>query len=300
MTSLMDQNFATQQGTWHVTSVEGPTLEQPQITVSGYYPNRGGATTRAAQTEIRKSAIARAPADVSASMPIVVEDGEPAETYVTRSTDGTPYWAGGMIKGANGAGCTSGFAIRYGGVNHTTTARHCVSTPYTAWDNKNSSYGSTSGTSSTGLARALSGTGAARMFDGAWNNSSGFNKVVVGSSVVAKGALVCSSGANSGVHCNLQVDNTAVAFNDGYGSATTVRVKQLTSGQIAGAHGDSGGPIFTLDSSDKVYAVGMLQGSLETQITNCGSLRLAQPCSVYIEYSPINTIVSSLGAVLLT
>jgi hypothetical protein len=166
-------------------------------------------------------------------MPVEVQHGQPSSNFTTRSTDTPGFNAGGMIKGSDGSGCTSGFAIRINGVSHTTTARHCSATPFHAWGLPSSNYGTTTMTSGIG------GLG---------------------------------------------------------GSVTTIRVHQMTSGQIAGAHGDSGGPIVIPNSDGThVWAVGMLEGSNEAQTSSCGSMRVATQCSAYIEFTSMRTIINSIA-----
>lgn len=143
----------------------------------------------------------------------------------------------------------------------------------------------------------LTGDGFYWMFDGAWNNASGYHKTVWGLADVSQGSSICSSGANSGVHCNLIVDNMVESFYDGYGSFSSIRV-HADSG-IAGAHGDSGGPML-IPASDGVHVwpVGMLQGSQEARTSNCGSLRVLTTCSAYVEFTSERVFLADLGATL--
>lgn len=302
MRSLEDSDLATSAGTFRVTSVAGPVVDDDAVSVAGYFVSRSGGAQPAAVTSNSAAVADAARADIAGSatttpnLAVKVEYGQPSSNFTTRATDTPGFNAGGMIKGANGSGCTSGFAIYIRGVSHTTTARHCTSTPFRAWSLSSSNYGSTTTTSGIGLARILSGTGFARSFDGAWNNSAGYFKTVNALADVSLGSHVCSSGANSGVHCNLVVDQMNESFNDGLGgSVTTIRVHQA-SGGVAGAHGDSGGPIIIPNSDGShVWAVGMLQGSNETQTSNCGSLRIATQCSSYIEFTSMRTIINSIA-----
>jgi hypothetical protein len=49
-----------------------------------------------------------------------------------------------------------------------------------------------------------------------------------------------------------------------------------------------------------VWAVGMLQGSNETQTSNCGSLRIATQCSAYVEFTSERVFLNNMGATLYT
>jgi hypothetical protein len=133
------------------------------------------------------------------------------------------------------------------------------------------------------------------MFDGAWNNPSGYAKTVSGLADVSLGSSVCSSGANTGVHCNLIVDQMNESFDDGYGAQSTIRVYQQTAGQVAGGEGDSGGPMLIPNSDGlHVWAVGMIQGTNEA-LTSCPSARVATArCSVHMEFTSMRTIVNTI------
>jgi len=302
MVALADTDVSTEYGSLHVTTVMGPTLKSPQLTVGGYFLDKARATADVALPEVAAS-VRGVTEDVAPGLPVVVQPGSESVPFVTRSTDFAPLWAGGAMRGTNNMHCTSGFAIRYNNNYYTTTARHCNLTPFAAWDAPNSPYGTTVTTVNYALARVLTAMGAAKTFDGAWNNTAGYSKTVNAWADVSVGSYVCSSGANSGVHCNLQVDSMNASFNDGFGSAVpTIRVHQMTSGQIAGAQGDSGGPIFIPNSDGThVWAVGMLQGSNETLTTTCGSMRLAVKYSAYIEFSSVHTLLNQLpGSSLVT
>jgi hypothetical protein len=293
---LLDPRNASKLHGFQVTSVAGPTPGNDRLTVSGTL-NRGERTNAAALK-------AATPQLTTASesltgMKATFVPARPAIPYTTRSTDVSPYNAGGMIRGSNGSGCTSGFAIMRSGYTWATTARHCDAASWTAWDRSSSSYGSRYDADAGTGNRMLTGDGFYWMFDGAWNNSSGYHKTVWGLADVSIGSSICSSGANSGVHCDLIVDQMRESFNDGYGSFSSIRVHARSG--IAGAHGDSGGPML-IPASDgtHVWAVGMLQGSQEAQTSSCGSLRISTTCSAYVEFTSMRVFVNDMGATLYT
>jgi hypothetical protein len=282
-----------------ITSVTATDLNQDGLAVQGHYRSAPDESSLAA----RLAATQQVATGVSALVTGVSIAPEPT-LYVTRSTDFAPFNAGGMMRGANGTGCSSGFAIWLGGVARTTTARHCTSTPYRAWDASANSYGTTVTTTPGSGARVLTAGGFYWMFDGAWNDPNGYHKTVVGFADLSVNDWVCTSGANSGVHCGIQVDHLLISFNDGFGAFWTIRGKQRTSGQIAGAQGDSGGPVLVPYSNNNwttVGAAGMIQGSLGPQTTSCGSVRIGGVfCSTEIEFSSTHTIVNELGGSLRT
>jgi hypothetical protein len=293
---LLDPRNAAKLGGFRVYSVAGPTVENDKLTVMG---SPAGQVTPSA-TAVAKAAPALAPAVRSLTgMDAAFKAGGKSDPFATRSTDYSPFNAGGMIRGSDGGGCTSGFAILRSGYTWTTTDRHCTASSYTAWDAPSNSYGNSyQADAGTGI-RMLTGDGFYWMFDGAWNDPTGWHKTVWGLADVSQGSYICGGGANSGMHCNLVVDNMAESFNDGFGTYTTIRVHALSG--IGGAHGDSGGPML-IPSSDglHVWAVGMLMGSNEAQTSACGSLRIATTCASYIEFSPERRFLTDMGATLYT
>jgi hypothetical protein len=296
MNLLLDPKNSAKLGGFKVNSVAGPTVGNDRLTVTG---STAGSLTPSA-TRVAAAAPSLAPAVKSLTgLDATFQAGGKSEPFATRSTDYSPFNAGGMIRGSDGSGCTSGFAILRSGFTWTTTDRHCTAASYKAWDAPANSYGNSyQADAGTGI-RMLTGDGFFWMFDGAWNDPTGWHKTVWGLADVSQGSNICGGGANSGMHCNLVVDNMAESFNDGFGTYTTIRVHALSG--IGGAHGDSGGPML-IPSSDglHVWAVGMLMGSNEAQTSNCGSLRLATTCASYIEFSPERKFLSDMGATLYT
>jgi hypothetical protein len=195
--------------------------------------------------------------------------------------------------------CSSGFAVVYVFVRHTTTARHCTANDWRAVDGT-AVYGSGMATSASG-ARVLTARGSALNFDGAWNDASGYKKPVVGLSDPGIGGYVCTSGGNSGVHCNLKVTGLATWTKDPSGGPLTVRIaQQQTPGAIAAAQGDSGGPVFTLSGANAatVLAAGMIQAISGT--SPCGTLHVQAACSSTVLYTTESEVLASLGASLVT
>jgi hypothetical protein len=275
----------------NVSWVAGPTLENDALTVAGTYGQDDAQGS--ADFQSRAPAFAAA-AKTLTGLDLAVVHGERSHPYVARSTDWSPFNAGGLMRGSDGTWCTSGFGVRRNGYTWVTTASHCVASSWTAWDDGNSSYGFRSSSDGNTGTRLLTGDASALMFDGPWD-SSYYVKTVWGWATVSQGSVICSSGANSGVHCNLTVDNTNESFYDGYTTFSTIRVHAQSG--IAGAEGDSGGPML-IPASDgvHVYAVGTLQGSQETQHW-CGSnIHLPGNCSEYVEFSPITDFLSDMGA----
>jgi hypothetical protein len=123
------------------------------------------------------------------------------------------------------------------------------------------------------------------MFDGSWNNPDGYRKPVQELRDVGLNTLVCTSGGNSGVHCNVKVTAMVVSFNDGYGTVSTMRGVQQTSGRIAVIQGDSGGPVLISYANGKVGAVDMIQGLENGTTSGCGSVHDAGATCVLLGFS---------------
>ncbi|MFD4676382.1 hypothetical protein ACFWNN_42135 [Lentzea sp. NPDC058450] len=275
-----------------VTSLTGTDLTTDGLVVRGFY--QGGQVNAARQA--RTAEVAKG---LSAVVTGVQEAPKPTN-YVTRSTDTSPFNAGGAMRGSNGSLCSSGFGLSIGNVWRTTTARHCTAGTYAAWDNGAQSYGGTLTHANGAGARILTGAGFRWMFDGAWNDPNGYLKTVQGYADLSINDWVCTSGANTGVHCGLQVDNLLIAYNDGFGVFWTIRAHQRQGG-IAGGQGDSGGPVLVPYANGKVGAAGMIQGSLGPQTTACGSVRVGGiVCGTELEFSSTRTIAQEVGGVLLT
>jgi hypothetical protein len=287
-----------------VASIVGIDPEHSGIVVEGdWSPNAAVAKSAAeARMSAARSLGARASGQVGVQVDVVT--GVASRAAFTRSTDVSPFYAAGyMISPTTGGLCSTGFSINWNGARRTTTARHCTANNYRARDGA-STYGTGLGTSVNGQARVLSGTGGARNFDGAWNDPNGFSKHVAGLVDLSLGDFVCTSGGNSGVHCNVRVTAMVVSFNDGFGADSNIRGTQQTAGAISAIQGDSGGTVFTLNSSDEVLAAGMIQGIDGTLMTgsSCGSVHDAGSnlCSARVLFTSTRTIINSLGATLVT
>jgi len=190
------------------------------------------------------------------------------------------------------------FGITINGTYRTPTARHCKGSDYNARDNSSTDYGSTATHSGDGGARILTEGGSYWMFTGAWNNTSGSKKKVAGFRDVSLNDTVCTSGGNSGEHCDIKVNDMTYWWNDGDGGFDTI--SGYRSVGIAVAQGDSGGPVFTSRSDGRVGAVGMIQ-ALNDQ-ASCPSVHDAgYLCGKTVYFSSMRTIVNTTpGAALRT
>jgi len=314
--ALVGQVVSTSSGDFQITTaqspiddVDGNLIDHGGLQIEGYYEtqadNRAAVESNAPDLEAAVQAIS--------AMPVAaVGYGEPtdeANFTAVRTTDYAPFYAGGLMADNLRVDiCSSGFTIVVNGSPHVSTARHCIYNrtyaDYTDYLSTsppaNHRYGTLYETSGEGEGEVLTGYGTYHVFDGAWNNSSGYNKVVAAVKDVSIGDHVCTDGGFSGVHCGLQVVGTE-PFNDGYG--TTWSFKVQASAGIAGAAGDSGGPVLIpLSGGTHVWAVGMIQGSREAQLTSgCGPMADSHArCSRWVEFTEISEIAAGLRGYVLT
>ncbi len=298
---LMDDAAALKGSGFQIDTVTGLQEDVDGVELN-LIPNDASVSARTLTSSVQKMANSLAdkfPVDVKIS---VAGEEEATIPAAGRNSDSAPFYAGGVMSSSAGM-CSSGFAMKYSGVNRITTARHCNKS-YKTLNGK--SYGSTVKTNHAGQARILSGTGAGRTWDGAWNNSTGFNKRVTGYRDVSLGDFVCTNGANSGVHCNVKVTAMKVAFDDGYGggAANNIKAVQQSSKNIAAIQGDSGGPVIYPNGTGTVGAVGMIQAISGTALTGsaCGSVRSLgkNKCSKTVLFTSTRTFANSAGASLVT
>ncbi len=286
--SAIDATWASADaGGWpgfQIAYIAGVTKDFDGIEVHGSYtePPVGGAT------------FARPMAAQVDGVPVrIVSEVEAEPAAATRTKDVPQFYAGGFMYSPNqDAYCSAGFSVRYHDKNHITTARHCDLNDFRASDGK-AKYGKGIFTEDGGGARILSGNGTWHTFSGARN--SGSNKIVKGYKDLSIDDTVCTSGGNSGLHCNIKVDAMKVQWDDKHGSKlTTIHGTQKKSG-IANAQGDSGGPVLTPDGKGKVRAAGMIQ-AVDALVSNCGSLNYSPhvKCGKGVLFTSMRTIVRGI------
>lgn len=234
--------------------------------------------------------------DAVAEIDVKVEFGSP--TLLARKSDTSPFWGGGLLQSASGP-CSTGFTLRFGTTNRTTTARHCQPIyPYTAYSGvaTGTPYGTTYSTNSYG-AVAITGTGAGYVFDGGPTGTA--RLAVKGFSDVGVGSGVCTSGGNTGVHCGLIVQNLGMWVNDGYGTFGAI-LAASPSYQMVAAGGDSGGPVIVPWSGGGVGAAGMIQAGDPSPMSSCGPMNIPSSCYWGVLFSSTHSISDTWGAPLVT
>lgn len=294
LTAARDAVWASRKsGQWNgfvVHAVVGTDMSHDGIIVQGHYEgvSKSEEQRRLATASVYARSLSAAVVDVRITAP---------QVNTTRGNDTAPFNAGGMMRSRPGTigHCTSGFAIWLNGQDRATTARHCNDTPYTVWDNGNLSYGFQQLVVPGSGAAVLTSRGYFWMFDGAWNDPNSYHKTVVGYADLSEGDWICTSGAVSGVHCEIEVQNLLHAHDDGQGVFWTISARQLGNG-VAVAQGDSGGPVLVPYSTNgwtTVGAAGMNQWGTETRA--CGSVRTSTTCFNWVGFTSMRTMVEEIG-----
>lgn len=266
-----------------VADVQGEGFEFSGLIVEGSFAVDRDSNLDARYAELAANLTAKTGVDIR------VQYGATITPDTTRSTDSGDLNAGGFM-----TGCSSGFALHFGsdGTNHTTTARHCRTYPFYSADNPpHTLYGTGFIDEPNSQSSVLTSPGFYWAFDGAWNTVN-YHKSVQQTQAVAAGDYVCTDGGNSGVHCNIYIDNTNSNWSDGYGFALNIRGHQ-SGGTIAQMGGDSGGPVIYPYANGKVGAVGMIQGGAGN-LAYCGTSHSPNPCGDVVLLTSTKEMITML------
>ncbi|MFG2822081.1 hypothetical protein ACGFX4_21965 [Kitasatospora sp. NPDC048365] len=200
-----------------------------------------------------------------AQVPITASVARDADA-LSRHDDWSPWFAGAELNTPSHSFCSSGFAGWKGGRQVLLTASHC----------------GTSGTFADGTGEVvgwatdyslnydttfieLNGDGGNGYYDGRWDDTNGYYKHVSSWGLSRAGDYVCTSGAMSGVKCNIKVKYAGVeSVIGGIKRYNVVQAMRTDTSTHAAAQGDSGGPVVT--SADGTYgfdmqARGVISGS---------------------------------------
>ncbi|PYC83819.1 hypothetical protein C7C46_08410 [Streptomyces tateyamensis] len=242
---------------------------------------------------------------------------KPAPENTSRQQDSSPFYGGAALMNPTGGICSSGFAVAKSTGEHLlTTALHC--------DGGNGEFKTYWGGSAVGLSTTYNGyanddilglqlngrSSAGYLYDGPALETDGYAKPVSGWGQNYVGDYVCTDGANSGVHCNVQLTQTDIGVGGvgGYwrphtdlGFATS-----YTPDGIAAANGDSGGPVFVGRNN---YTTDEARGTITAldrtvtcpsneQVLDAG---VRTPwCLAGVYYVPIGQTLSDMGWTLVT
>ena len=110
---------------------------------------------------------------------------------------------------------------------------------------------------------------------------------------------MCTSGAFSGVRCDIKVESTWAFFYDFMGNKFGTMVKAThVAGLAASGDGDSGGPVFALNAQSNVLAAGIItggEGSAPCTGVIYDSRSGTRKCSPTVYYTPIWTLLHGHG-----
>jgi len=234
-----------------------------------------------------------------------------AYVNMSRSNDSDPWFGGGMIihPGAPDEVCSTGFSVLAGSAGRMLSAGHCIrdggsdsGTPHPTWDWRDGT-GSDSFSTATaqysagGLLDSLLldpvGGTAGQVHGGPWNatssSTSRYHLSVNNADSNMIGQKVCTSGANSGEHCGLEIyDSRHVDCSLGICHRW---LAYSPGGGVAIAPGDSGGPVYKqLANDDRVEARGIMKAGYD--LRSCGSVRYSGgSCASTVLFIGINDIL---------
>lgn len=190
--------------------------------------------------------------------------------------------------------CSTGFALRFGSAIRAITADHCKE-QYTPWlvPSTHAVLGAIDSYSPGYYAARLNRTSPGRVFDGAYN-AQNQSRGVEGHFSVLVNNQVCTSGAMTGTHCGIEVDD--LQFVEPISGRLFIRAHSLSGGISSGA-GDSGGPIVVPGTvAGKIRAVGMIQQGNTGAVANCGPRYKPYRCGNRTLFTSIKSISDVWGA----
>lgn len=216
------------------------------------------------------------------SLPVTVKVGA-APKPTTRQNDSDPWYGGGMIRDSNTSNfCSVAFAaVTSSDAGRLLSARHCDPSGNVAWRDGHGdpltlggSSVSVQGVNDTMLIDPIGGTGP-YVHGGPWDatsSNSRYHLKVVASGRAFVGQSACTSGANSGEHCGLIVQDDVVFDCDGV-NCYGFRATKDAIGTVATVGGDSGGPVYQQKSGSTVGARGVIYGGVDD--VSCGRVRFS-------------------------
>ncbi|MCE7002217.1 S1 family peptidase [Kibdelosporangium philippinense] len=176
----------------------------------------------------------------TAKVPLRVQRESAPEPLFNRQNDIAPYFGGARYTTPVG-GCSTGFAILWGGSSRMLSAGHCGNNGQTAIDGGGNPAVDTMGVIiNDNNARdnlMINTRSGGAIFTRGPRSGSSVN--VIGATADFVGNLVCTGGARTGEHCNIAVTHV---------NQVAIGSFPLTRGELvagcAAARGDSGGPVY--------------------------------------------------------
>ena len=242
----------------------------------------------------------------TSGLPVAVMVGT-APQPASRQNDSDPWYGGGLIRdpGFNPPNdldpynfCSVAFAaVTTSEAGRLLSAAHCDIGGNLAWDDGHGdpltlggSSVSVKKTDDTMLIDPIGGTGP-YVHGGPWDatdTNSRYHLKVVASGRAVVGQSACTSGANSGEHCSLVVQDDIVFPCNGENCHGFRAAKDAT-GQVVVVGGDSGGPVYQQKSGSTVGARGVIYGGLGD--VSCGRVRFSvSNCFEIVYFNDISGI----------
>jgi hypothetical protein len=224
-----------------------------------------------------------------AAVPVTLEYGVKPQTS-TRWDDSPPWWGGSAWRNTStGGGCSTGFAVTYGGVQKVLSAGHCGDVGQGTTDPTGQAIGSITHDNNSRDVLLIGASAGGRVFNNPVGNvATEYSNSVIGTFSSYVGLYVCTSGAYSGTNCNIKVVAVNVSINVGYIISGTVQAEQQA-GTNAVGQGDSGGSVEVVNSANtlQVYAAGVntaIDGG--TSVTCTGYVTSGRICAWRMYYAP--------------
>lgn len=250
--------------------------------------------------------------------------------YASRQNDSPPWWGGSTLINASGTLCSTGFAgsRNSDGGSVMLSAAHCSDwgTDQSYWYDGTRANGATGELVSTyanfsvvsaldSMSMKTQGGSDPHVYGAGWSTTGGTRYAldVIGSFTNQTGRQVCTSGANSGEHCNITLTQAYIYM---CGAANNIQCEQWegynnSSTDYIVVQGDSGGPVYQNTGQGNVRAQGIITryGSSydsRSRVYDCSDLggtriRFGQRyCSNVVGFIDVQKVLSQRGITLKT
>jgi hypothetical protein len=239
-------------------------------------------------------------------VPVTVRRSEkPFFVVCSRQVDCAPFWGGAQYSATGGA-CTLGFTVWKNGSptneDFNISAGHCadvgdtIATPNGAFigqvvDERNDQ-------DTLLIKNPIQYFFDGRIFTSTWNAMTGYNRRPTGTAANLVGLYICTSGAATGEHCGLRIEETGITtvVEGPLGVISKfgplVRAVNPTGGVAVGV-GDSGGPAHMPGADGLTSAMGII--NLGQNEVPCEAGVPSTKCGSGVYYVDIAAVVSAYG-----